>query len=81
MSKGWSLGKATLYGLSITIPILLFVLVPFIVWLVLPQTNDYKQLFEMLSWVFPTIVIGGGFLFFVGYFIYDGIKQSKSRTR
>lgn len=81
MSQGISLGKATVYGMKIILPIATFVLIPFVIWLVLPDTNKHKQLFETLSWVFPTIVVGAGFLFSVGYAIYTGVVQSKARKQ
>lgn len=64
-SKGISLGKAVILGLSIVTPLFLIMAAPFLAWISIPADKRYDEKYYWLqdmSWIWPVVLFGIGFI-------------------
>jgi len=80
-SRGISIGKAVLLGLSIMTPIFLVALAPFLAWISIAPEHRYDEKYYWLqdmSWIWPVCIVALGFISTLAYIIYNNIKDTKS---
>jgi len=81
VSKGTSIGKLILMGLSIMTPLFLIGASFWLRWISISPEHRYDVKYNWLqdmAWIWPVSLLGGVcFLGLVGWLIYNGVQQAK----
>lgn len=78
-SKGTSIGKLILLGLTIITPIFLIMSAPWLAWVSIAPENRYDVKYNWLQdfmWIWPVCVFAIGFISVIVYMIYNYIKDT-----